>query len=280
MKKTIVMLIALAMLTAMAQTGVPNPITEYTSLAEINAAAGTCLVRPAVMGVSEESFSTITTSEGVISQYRFTVAGFGYTFRGSRMTEDISGVYVSGHGVFKGAATDECEFYYGEGFMLSRWKSGINQYTLYVEDPDSIMDRETFRLISWEMQELAGGTEIDNAAAIDISDLAGTYQDSFSQRAWAEIHIENGECVIEIHWADSAAEYYLWTMTLSPEGDRLTYTDGVCCDITVFDGGIEKTITVYDQAAGYFTVSGITLLWNGAENDYCRDCVFEKTVEQ
>ena len=279
MKRIIILFIALALLTALAETGMPNPITEYSSLDEINSAAGTDLVHPAVMGVSEESFSVITTNEGVIAQYKFTVAGFGYTFRASKLTDDISGVYVSGQGVFASEAQSECEFFYGDGFMLSRWKGGINQYTLYVEDPDGIMDRETFRLISWEMQDLTGYAGLTSKAGNEISALTGEYQDSFSQRAWAEVSTENGECVIRIHWADSASEYYLWTMTLSQEGDRLTYNDGVCCSITTLDDGTERLITVYDGAAGYFTLSGTKLKWNGAENDYCRDCVFEKTAD-
>ncbi len=279
MKKAMIILIALVMLTALAQTGMPNPITEYSSLEEINNIAGTNLIHPAVMGVSEESFSVITTEEGAIAQYKFTVAGFGYTFRASGMVSDISGVYVSGQGVFSKEATAECEFYYGDGFMLSRWKGGMNQYTLYVEDPDGIMDRETFRLISWEMQDLTGNYGFSAEAGNELSNLVGEYQDSFSQRAWAEVSMEYGECVIRIHWADSASEYYLWTMTLSQEGDRLTYTDGVCDSITTLEDGTQRLITVYDGASGYFTLNGTDLKWNGAENDYCCDCVFEKTPE-
>ncbi|MCR4576984.1 MAG: hypothetical protein K5784_03675 [Clostridiales bacterium] len=279
MKKILITIILLAVMAAFAETGMPNPITEYAFLDEINSVAGTDLIHPAAMGVNEESFSVITTNEGVIAQYKFTVAGFGYTFRGSKLADDISGVYVNGKSVFGNEAASECEFYYGDGFMLSRWKSGVNQYTLYMEDPDGIMDRETFRLISWEMQDLTGYAGSASAAENEISALTGEYEDSFSQRAWAEVSMENGECLIKIHWADSASEYYLWTMTLSQEGDKLTYDDGVCCSITTLEDGTERLITVYDSASGYFTLSGTKLKWNGAENDYCRDCVFEKTAD-
>ncbi|MBR5258783.1 MAG: hypothetical protein IKV51_07540 [Clostridia bacterium] len=276
MKKLTVMILALAMLAAFAQTNMANPVTEYASLDEINSIAGTNLVHPAVMGVSEETFSTITVPEGVISQYGFTVAGFGYTFRGARMSGDISGVYVNGREVYPGEASYECDFFYGDGFMLSRWKNDSAQYTLYVEDPDGIMDKETFRLISWEMQELVGTGSYEMISAYDESGLAGNYQDKFSQRAWAEIRQENGRYVMEIHWADSASEYYRWTMTLEPSGEKLIYSDCVCCSVTTLDDGTERLITIYDDASGFFTVSGSGLKWNGAENDYCRDCVFVK----
>ena len=280
MKKILIAFIVLALLIACAQSSFSDAATEYASLAEINHIAGTNLVHPAVMGVSEESFSILTTDEGFISQYSFTVAGFAYTFRSACFDSNISGMNADGKPIFTTIPSAECEFYYGDGFMLSRWKTGINQYSLCVEDPDSIMDRETFRLISWEMQELSAEESAVVQTVNSGAGLTGEYDDSFSQRAWAKISLDDaGMYIIEIHWADSAEEYYRWSMTLLQNGDKLVYTDGVCSSISTRDDGTEKIITVYDGATGFFTLSEGKLLWDGAENDYCRDCVFEKTQQ-
>ena len=76
--------------------GMPNPITEYGSLEEINDIVGMKLAHPPVMGVTDERFSIIDAGETKIAEYVFKVAGVEYDFRGSPSFDgDISGYYTA-----------------------------------------------------------------------------------------------------------------------------------------------------------------------------------------
>lgn len=108
--------------------GTENPITEYASLEELNEATGCNIMRPGVMGVSDESFCTIG-KDPVIAQYKFSVAGVAYTLRVGATTDDISGYYVNGGTAF-GEAKDGIEYVTAEGAKLARWFDINGQHVL------------------------------------------------------------------------------------------------------------------------------------------------------
>lgn len=120
MKIVIAILLSCILLTGCAQqepsSQMVNPMQEKSSLAEINAAAGTDIQRPLAFEVTEEKFFVINT-ETPVADYRFSIGENKYTFRASKSSEDISGVY-------------------GDIGALTRWNKDGIQYSLFCENGD------------------------------------------------------------------------------------------------------------------------------------------------
>ncbi len=280
MKRMLALVFVMCLLgnTLVLATGIANPISIYDSLDEINLLAGTQLRHPAVMGVTDESFSAIDCGEYVIAQYQFSINGYLYTFRGASALQDISGVYLGAENAFDDSYTDQIEYAAGEGLKLARWFTGNIQYTVCLEDPDGIMDEETYHLIA---EEFMSYTEPD-ATEEDLEALAvpmGEYQDRISERAWLIASANGmGGVAIEVHWANSAFEYVKWTLNAFDAGEgRLEYDDCTARVITSNDDGSETTAIVYEKASGYFSYKDGVLCWDGAEDESCRECEFLKS---
>ncbi len=276
--KQIVSFIAIFTLLAMScalAVGLPNPITERASLEEVNRLCGTALCHPAVMGVTDEVFQTIECEGYTLAQYNFRINGYAYCFRGAKNTsDDISGVYLNGANAFGEADFERLSYAQGEGMKLARWFIGDVQYTVCIEDPDAVMDSETFHLIAEEFRDY---TQIDFDSDLMPSALpVGVYWDRVSQRAWMNVELgQEGQTQVTVHWADSAEAYTQWTMTLYAEEDgRLSYDDCAARFITVNEEGKETAAIVYDKQSGYFTLKDGVLYWDGAIDDSCKSCEF------
>lgn len=245
--------------------GLPNPMTEVESLEALNAAAGTQLCKAPVMGVTEESFCTIAVTP-VLAQYRFSINGIPYCFRAvNGSTDDISGYYVGEGTAFENGKNEGVIYASAETTKLARWFVGDVQYVLSATS--DTMDDILFASIA---EEIAFGTGY-TAPAVDYSAIIGSYADSFSQRAAADVTETDGGVIVSVHWASSANAYNQWVMRATLSGDILSYAS---CDLTVCDDDgatVETTL-----GAGYFTLDGGKLLWNGAAEEDCRECVFEK----
>ena len=120
MKKVAILLLLSILLTGCAQpepsAQLANPMQEKTSLEEINAAAGTNIQRPLAFEISDEKYFVISTDIPV-ADYRFSIGENEYTFRASKTTEDISGVY-------------------GDTGSLTHWFIDDVQYSLFCENGD------------------------------------------------------------------------------------------------------------------------------------------------
>ena len=130
--------------------GTENPITEYTSLEELNEATGCNIMRPGVMGVSDESFCTIG-KDPVIAQYKFSVAGVAYTLRVGATTDDISGYYVNGETAF-GEAKDDIEYLTIDDVKLARWFDLNGQHVLTAQGE---VEDDVFAGVVEEMKALS-----------------------------------------------------------------------------------------------------------------------------
>ena len=104
-----------------------NPITEYTSIDEINDVVG-CSMK-VYLNSSSEKFSVISSN---VAQY---VIDDKYTFRASQTSDDISGVYVSGGTISQVASEDEI-YAQDETTYYVYWFVGEMQYSLYGQDTD------------------------------------------------------------------------------------------------------------------------------------------------
>lgn len=170
--------------------GMPNPVTEYDSLAEVNAIVGGNLCAPGVMGVADKAFLVTDCGSYKIGEYQFTVAGYDYTLRCANVREDISGVYLSGGEgtafsdfdtgkVVEGEEIGDNIIVYtadtpssddgnsntaangiqsnGDGeYKCARWFVDDMQYVLTVND-NSEMDHETFMSIADEIMHVTSG---------------------------------------------------------------------------------------------------------------------------
>ena len=108
------------------------------------------------------------------------------------------------------------------------------------------------------------------------SDLSGTYNDSVSKRARANVDDSGETADVVVSWSSSVDEGSVWRMTCKKEGNRLVYTD---CEKTTYsldDSGDDVSVVEFTDGKGYFTVSGDKLLWDGAAEESCKKCVFEK----
>lgn len=118
--------------------GMPNPWTEYTSMDELNTAAGSRLKKPAGLEISDEAFTALL-SDYNTAQYTFTIGGAQYTLRTANTKEDISGVWKDGKtmGQLADESGDDAAFEVTSGEsgtgLWSRWFDGDTQYSLYAE---------------------------------------------------------------------------------------------------------------------------------------------------
>lgn len=124
--------------------------------------------------------------------------------------------------------------------------------------------------------EAAGVAEVDPAV---VEQILGVYEDSISQRASLEVkHNDDGTFYIELYWGTSAFEANIWKMnaTFDPATNRLEYKD--CTEIVQTYSETEETKVevVYENGEGYFEVDGDLLRWTGAQDEYCRECIFVK----
>ena len=257
--------------------GLPNPMTEYGSLGELNELLGVKLAHPAVMGVNDESFYLINGGTQ-IAQYNFTLNGVDYTFRASPVYDtDISGYYIDGGTAFSGTPTDELEFAEYDGTKLARWATIDGQYVLAGENAP-----ENFADVAAEMAKLTRPGMSDEELAAYYASLEGAYSDSTSKRA--VLHVEaNGSdgIIMTAHWSSSAFENTEWKMTARLDADGLlSYSDLTETHIcTGPSEGEDTTELIREGGVGHFVESEGKLLWLGADDEACRDCVFERYEE-
>lgn len=184
MKKFFTLLTAVLMLIASCASAelvsMPNPWVELDSLEELNAAAGTHLCLPGVMGITEISYRLMDIGDYKIAELNYSVNGTPYTMRASDIKADISGVYLEdGRTAFEGAEEQAMAVVILEDCKLSRWLTGDLQYVLMVLDGNTL-DEETFAGIT---EEIMSNTIVnDNSMPAD-----GIYYDSVSQRAYLEL---------------------------------------------------------------------------------------------
>ena len=132
---------------------VVNPMKEVESLEKLNEQVRGKLSKPAVMGVSNEKFFTITNGEKTIGDYQFEINGikcdFRFADRGS-LEEDFSGYYINGKLAFPSNNIENGIEYNFEGdAKLARWANTDGIYTFAYEDKE--MDEDTFKNIVGEL---------------------------------------------------------------------------------------------------------------------------------
>ncbi len=115
-------------------------------------------------------------------------------------------------------------------------------------------------------------------ADVDYSIFEGNYDDSFSQRATAEVSVnsDGNSVLIKVWWGSSAMETCFWEMNATFDGNRLNYSDCTKTNITFHDEGVDEEDVKYTNGSGYFEWSDGLLKWTGAVDESCVDCVFQR----
>lgn len=289
MKKYLAILLALVMMLSMAACGekkqeqplgpgAESPITEMGSLEELNNELGLRLAGPGVMGVTDNYYNIVDCEEFKIAEYGFTVNGYECVFRGSPIYDhDISGVYLEKGLAYEGKdVTDEIDYVFSGEYKLGRWATIDGQYVFLLLDPNKDMDEDTFKSIAEELKYLANPGNLNG----DLAAYVGSYADSYSQRAVADVTLaEDGLLHILVHWGSSAWESVNWEMnaTLTEDG-LLSYYDETKTNIVFKEDGTEEYTVVYEGQEGFFAPSEGKLEWTGAYEEDCRSCVFEMYV--
>lgn len=248
-----------------------NPVVEYSSLAKINEKVGVNLMKPSIMGVSDERFSIISDK---VAQYVCKISGVEWTFRAAKTTEeDISGIHSEHNEFIPGQDFGM----YDNEFYLVRFFDDDTQYTISVRNPISedgevILEQEVFNNCCMEL-EMIQKQHWDDP-------LVGDYQDRVSQRATACVERHGNLYNISVCWAYSNNEITCWTMLdAEKDGDKLTYRGEEIAHSTFDADGNELSCDVtMANNIGYFEIKDGILYWTGAAQEQCRTCEFEKEV--
>lgn len=256
---------------AVQPVGMPNPVVEYGSLEEINAIAGVALMRPAVMGVTNERYTVISNT---VAQYVCEINGLEWTFRAACVTDkDISGM----HHEYNEFIPDQDSGITTNEFYLERFFDGNRQYTIVVKDPISqdgeiFLDQDLFSDICMELESIQ---------KLHLDDpLVGNYQDTADQTVTACIERRGDVYFIGINRAASDLEVDCWNIyDAVMEDGRLSYQGEEICRYAFDAEGneISNEVTVLNHL-GCFEIRDGLLYWTGAAREECRAWIFEKIV--
>lgn len=244
-----------------------NPVVEYDSLEKINEAAKTNLVTPGVMGVTDESFSVISHS---IAQYKFMLGGCEYCFRACGETDDdISGIYLdNGKLAFEDRSGDGEVVSTGEFKACRFFVAGI-QYVISVTDNGNVAG-DTFDGMCEDLQNAI----ISAVSDPEVVKLAGSYQDSYTKRANAQVKLYDKDAPeITIEWASSVTQNDTWVIKTVKDGAKLSYKAE---DMKHLRTQGENQEELNDCTAGYFEITDAGICWTGSGSDSTSGCVFVK----
>ncbi len=255
-----------------------NPMVEYDTLDEINGVCGTALSLSALPGVTEPRYYVIG---GDLADLRFDSDGIAFSFRGTKGTEDVSGIWVEGGTVFANEALSERpSVYEGDGFVTMRWLADGIQYVLTAQS-----DGVTYERVRGVMNRLAAGT-IPHGSEYVL--LEGNYADPDDPDIAVYIGTLGDSVYVFVNRMDTATAMTNWTMTARfDRAGKLVYEDCRCLTGSVDANGVYSETTVSENGRGWFTLersadallSGAVLRWDGAADETCRACVFERVTE-
>ena len=130
-----------------------NPMTEYTSLDEVNNLLHGKLGHPGVMGIDDEKFFIVNSGDLQIGEYDFTINGNKCCMRfcdRATADEDISGIYVDGKPAFPSETKKgDIEYNKLDDTRVARWLNMDGQYSFAYTNAEC--DEEAFIAIAEEL---------------------------------------------------------------------------------------------------------------------------------
>ena len=144
---------------------------------------------------------------------------------------------------------------------------------------DGTLEIEEGKYIFILCSESAFTTDEASGASLTINyadSISGNYKDSVSKKAFAKVYDNGEEAEIIISWPFSATDRTVWEMNCKIDGKKLTYTDCKKTNFKADANGEGAGKVEYENGTGYFTLKDGKLLWDGAADENCTSCVFEK----
>lgn len=264
--KTVVVLMACILIVSCSnKEEVTNPVIQYDSLEEINEVANTKIVAPTNFKRTNEMFYIIDNNTAA---YGFTADGYDYYIRGCQSTNfDMSGVFVDGKPLFN-ELTLSLDYKEASGYKVFRFIVGTYQYIFGVKDEGAI-EYETFSNQFSEVRQQI----IMNSAPEEIKNLVGFYQDSTSQRATAQIVLDDIDRIsINITWSSSATDYDEWMIKAKVKDNKANYEEITHTKNSANNIDPEN---LNDYSSGYFEIQEGKLMWTGSGNQQTDKCIFE-----
>lgn len=247
-----------------------NPVKNYSSLNEINKIAGVNIVKPATMGVTNETFMIGDNNTAV---YMFELNGNKFYVRACRdLQNDMSGIFINNKPAFDGV-TDKIAYAEGQGYKVCRMILGNKQYSFGLLINDETTD-EYFENAAMEYRNQM----IQEVSLPVVNQIIGSYQDSTSQRANAVV--TSGDDInrvnVDITWSNSAEEYEEWICECIVDMGMMTYSKITNIKNIVNDQGETELLTNEEEVDGYFSIVDNKIYWDGSNNKQTSSCVFEK----
>ena len=183
-----------------------------------------------------------------------------------------------------------CEF--SEGLALTEWLDGKFRYIDYegnvvIEEItktsgniEVLNNVETEKEVSENQDTIVQNQEIESTGTnINLNNYVGTWSDSYSQRCWMDISIDQNDIyTIEINWSGSSEENYRWELigTFDQKQNGIAYSGDMIYEFYGNDGSISKEY-IYNDGKGLIYISSDgNLYWNDWKENAGADCVFMK----
>lgn len=269
MKKILMILVLMFVLIGCASDS-ESLYEKYNSLEEINKKTNTHLIKPGVMGITNERFFILDNNT---SDYVFDLNGYEYYMRGCKDTTiDMSGVFENGKQIFEDQIDKQIAFARSKEYSVVRFILGGKQYIFGVKDNGEI-DDQTFKNQFDEIYK----NIIYESTTQDIINLLGEYQDINSQRANANIDLYDvNKLLIDIKWSSTADQEDEWKVYCSYIPGRLDYEQIEHYKNTYSEDGTVSTETLSDFLPGYFEIKDNSIYWAGSGEETTSTCIFEK----
>lgn len=266
--KVLLMLLMCLSLVACDLNEKESPWQKYSSLEEINKLTGVNICKPEGMEITNETFIT---NDNQTAAYQFESNGYVYYVRGCRdLTNDMSGIFVNNKPAFAGV-TEKVAFVEAEGYKVYRFILGNKQYVFGVNDEEKL-SKDTFseQFTNYRNQMIRKNT------IQEIKDLLGEYQDSYSQRASAELILGDdiNQIIVNVKWSNSSTESEEFVCICKYDMGKLIYDEISHTSTNTEDNN--STTELNDYSSGYLSIKENKLYWDGSGNDLTKTCVFEK----
>lgn len=244
-----------------AETEAAKPMIKYDSIEEINSIVGSNIVSAAAL---DEKFYVV---DGVMAEYGFSLGNVDYVFRASKTQDDITDVYVDGHGFFEdcygipsdGSILHDAGTVDGAPLYAARWFDGEMQYCLVGKDKGGSEYRD-FELV---LIKLSRPFFPDSVA---YEEICGTYEDKMYSMVFTVNYAGNSvDMTVISQWKDDPTTSSIWCISASFNEDNslLPYQAGYRGMVENYNLPHDAVIKAYQELdAGYIKFTDGVLGWS------------------
>ena len=205
-----------------APAGLPNPMTEIDSMAELSEQANCALIRPEGAEIDDEVFYKIA-GEPEIAEYDFTADGKACTLRFTNVgiDTDICGVYLDGSTLFADSDA-ETNYFQTDDVIAQRWFTVDGQYVFMVNTADG-WEWADFDALCSQFMDMEPKTWSSDVPFADYMALTGSYS-AGDGMSMAFISVRFDHALIVVYSYPDRETMYYWEMdAVLQDGSKLVY---------------------------------------------------------